>query len=425
MKRIGISMLTTILVLCMIIVTLPPLAYAEMSESDDLASIKTKAEKGNAEAQFQLGSKYYTGWEEVAKDEKLAEFWYTKAAEQGHADAQTELAYMYLKGIGVSEDYKQALAWYSRAAEQGDMDGQFWLGHMYAEGIGVVQNNKLAYVWFSLSATSGDKNAMKWRDIYNMRLSPQVLAEAQELAALIQDKIDQKANSPKKDPESVSAIPDNNSHQSESSEVKSSGTGFIITRDGYILTCQHVIDGASKIKVAAGNDLYPARVISKDKNNDLALLKITGDFTPLAFAPERSAKLGQETFTLGFPNPELQGVSPKLTKGGISSLTGVQDDVRLYQISVPVQPGNSGGPLLDNNGNVTGVIVAMLDAATVFKLSGSLPQNVNYALKSSYALSLLDTVPEVVSNLPSPGKNEPFDTTVNRVTKGIVMILVY
>jgi S1-C subfamily serine protease len=209
------------------------------------------------------------------------------------------------------------------------------------------------------------------------------------------------------------------------SKAKTFGTGFIITKDGYIVTCQHVVEEAAKIKVAIGETVFPARVILEDKNNDIALLKINGKFVPLAFAPERTTRLGQDIFTLGFPNPELQGVSPKLTKGAISGLTGVQDDVRLYQISAPVQPGNSGGPLLDNNGNITGVVVAMLNAAAAFKFSGSLPQNVNYALKSSYAQALLDSVPDVVNNLPGPAKNEPFDTMVKRVTKGIVMIVVY
>jgi S1-C subfamily serine protease len=86
--------------------------------------------------------------------------------------------------------------------------------------------------------------------------------------------------------------------------------------------------------------------------------------------------MGQEVFTIGHANPSLQGVGAKFTKGTINSLTGFQDDLRLYQLSVPVQPGNSGGALLDENGNILGVILAMLDAKTTFRISGSLPQNV-------------------------------------------------
>jgi len=138
-----------------------------------------------------------------------------------------------------------------------------------------------------------------------------------------------------------------------------------------------------------------------------------------------TAKMGQEVFTIGYPNPVLQGVNVKLTKGSINSLTGVQDDIRLYQISVPVHPGNSGGPLLDMDGNVIGIIVAMLDAKTAFKISGSLPQNVNYAIKSTYAQTLIDTMPEISGSLLPAFKKETFDNVVNRVKKCAVMIVVY
>ena len=135
--------------------------------------------------------------------------------------------------------------------------------------------------------------------------------------------------------------------------------------------------------------------------------------------------MGQEVFTIGFPSPILQGVSAKFTKGTINSLTGFQDDIRLYQISVPVQPGNSGGALLDDSGNILGVIVAQLDAKTTFKISGSLPQNVNYAIKSIYAQAMLDTISGVADKLLLPSKNQSFDDAVNRVKKSTVMVLSY
>ena len=115
----------------------------------------------------------------------------------------------------------------------------------------------------------------------------------------------------------------------------------------------------------------------------------------------------------------------KLTKGAINGISGFMDDLRLYQISVPVQPGNSGGPLLDMDGNVTGVIVAVLDAKATFKITGSLPQNVNYALKSTYAQALLDTLPKISEKLPYPYKHQPFDKVVDRIKKSVVMVITY
>lgn len=100
--------------------------------------------------------------------------------------------------------------------------------------------------------------------------------------------------------------------------------------------------------------------------------------------------LGTEVFTIGFPQPELMGVEPKLSTGVISATSGIQDDTRTYQISVPVQAGNSGGPLIDNEGRVVGIVASKLNAAKVFEWTGDLPQNVNYAVKSTYLARLMD-----------------------------------
>jgi S1-C subfamily serine protease len=99
-------------------------------------------------------------------------------------------------------------------------------------------------------------------------------------------------------------------------------------------------------------------VVQVDAANDLALLKAVGKFSPLPIAASRSAHLGGTVATIGFPDPTLQGFSPKLAKGEIASLSGAGDDPRYFQISVPVQPGNSGGALVDERGNVIGIVSA-------------------------------------------------------------------
>ena len=143
-------------------------------------------------------------------------------------------------------------------------------------------------------------------------------------------------------------------------------------------------------------------------------------------AASRAVKLGGTVATVGFPNIGLQGFAPKLAKGEIASLSGAGDDARYFQISVPVQPGNSGGALVDEHGNVVGVVSAKLDAATALRSSGALPENVNYAVKSGYLLTFLESVPEVSAKLKEPRTAErKFEDVVKDAEQAAVLVLVY
>src|SRR5213593_2432744 len=120
----------------------------------------------------------------------------------------------------------------------------------------------------------------------------------------------------------------------------------------------------------------------------------------------RGVKPGDTVATAGFPNIGLQGFAPKLAKGEIASLSGASDDPRYFQISVPMQPGNSGGALVDERGNVVGVVSAKLSARAALLASGALPENVNYAVKSSFLLGFLESVPEVSAKLKEPSAKD-------------------
>jgi len=137
-------------------------------------------------------------------------------------------------------------------------------------------------------------------------------------------------------------------------------------------------------------------------------------------------KLGGTVATVGFPDIGLQGFAPKLAKGEIASLSGSQDDPRYFQISVPVQPGNSGGALVDARGNVVGIVAAKLDASVALAATGVLPENVNYAVKSSLLLSFLESVPDVAAKLKEPNtKEESFEDVVKSAQDAAVLVLVY
>src|SRR5439155_10751563 len=162
---------------------------------------------------------------------------------------------------------------------------------------------------------------------------------------------------------------------------ESSGTGFFITDDGYLITNEHVAGSEAQVRLVTSAGLISAKVVKVDAANDLALLKAEGKFTALPVAASRSMKLGGTVVTVGFPNIILQGFAPKFARGEIGSLSGPEDDARYFQISVPVQPGNSGGALVDERGNVVGVVSATLSVKAAEGTSGALRQNVRYWVK--------------------------------------------
>jgi S1-C subfamily serine protease len=205
-----------------------------------------------------------------------------------------------------------------------------------------------------------------------------------------------------------------------------SGTGFFITEDGFLVTAGHVVNGATQIRLVTGTGLLTARLVKFDAANDLALLKADGHFSALPIVSSRSVKLGNTVATVGFPNVGMQGFSPKLAKGEIASLAGTEDDPRYFQISVPVQPGNSGGALVDERGNVIGVVAAKLNAATALATSGALPENVNYAVRSSFLLGFLESVPEASAKLKEVNmKDRKLEDVIDSTEKATVMVLIY
>ena len=171
-----------------------------------------------------------------------------------------------------------------------------------------------------------------------------------------------------------------------------SGSCFAITSTGYLITNAHVVDHARTIIVTVRNVEVPAELLTIDRVNDLAIIKIACRTIPLKMAFDDPAKLGDEVMVGGFPNPEVQGTSLKLTRGVISSTSGLHDDARHFQIDASVQPGNSGGPLLNTRGSVVGVVNARIDDAVAIETTGMLPQNVNFAIKASLLPPFIRTV---------------------------------
>ncbi len=175
-----------------------------------------------------------------------------------------------------------------------------------------------------------------------------------------------------------------------SGRMVSSGTGFVVA-PGRALTNAHVVEDCRGVRVrAAGGTDLAARVLASDRERDLALVEVPPDAgPPLPFRRDTNVRRGEGVVTYGFPLAGLLSSGPTLTTGEISALAGLSDNQRQFQISAPVQPGNSGGPLLDMGGNVVGVIVSKLNAQRVAQRTGDIPQNVNFAVKGIEALAFL------------------------------------
>jgi len=333
-------------------------------------------------------------------------------AESGDASAQFVVGEMYWRGEGVGTNFFEGVKWYRKAAEQEYQIAQFGLGNSYAYGVGVPRDHVEAYKWFYIASAGENsetvRNSKENIDFLERYMTSEEIAEAQQRARQFK---------PRKESFNNSTSPDNPS---------ATGTGFFITEDGYLITNNHVVKDATKVRLVTSAGLIDATVVKVDAANDLALLKAKGRFTPLPVASSRAEHLGNSVATVGFPNIGLQGFSPKLAKGEIASLSGVQDDPRYFQISVPVQPGNSGGALVDEHGNVVGIVSAKLDASAALAASGALPENVNYAVKSSFLLSFLESVPEVSAKLKAPNtQDEKFEDVVKSAQHAAVLVLVY
>lgn len=176
-----------------------------------------------------------------------------------------------------------------------------------------------------------------------------------------------------------------------------SGTGVVITTDGYIVTNYHVVEDANEISVELYKKdfrfAYNAEIQVYDKGLDLAILKISDpDFEPYYYIPFTinltQLDVGTRVFALGYPLTALIGDEIRFNEGTVSSSSGIQGDQSTYQVSVPVQPGNSGSPLFDYNGNLVGIVSSKIMQA----------DNISYAIKSRYIRTLLNrlaTAPEL------------------------------
>ena len=396
------------------------------------------AEQGLAGAQLELGRSYANG-RGVPADDREAASWYRKAAEQGHANAQLELGRSYASGKGLPEDDVQAYAWINLACVQRGEDDEDAQQHrtelrqrMTSAQLAEAQKlSRQLAAWIedggdepTLASTSSDpvRSSAPSHDV--VRPAQSYLAilgyDTGSMDGLFGERTTAAVRQFQQDMgiiRSTGLISEEllallrtvaDARRKQTREPASSGSGFLVGRDGWIVTNHHVVDGCARVTVNHAGTSYDATVRAVEARDDLALLKAPVEIRGAAtFSESPRASLGEAATVAGYP---LHGVLSKelnVTSGNVSALAGPDDDAKRLQITAPVQPGNSGGPLLDGAGNIIGVVASTLRATDAAKIAGDIPQNVNFAIKGAVVRSFLDIHGVAYDRRPSDAKLTP------------------
>jgi TPR repeat protein/S1-C subfamily serine protease len=400
------------------------------------------ADQGNADAQSNLGVMYDRG-QGVPQDYAEAVRWFRMAADQGEALAQSILGVRYRLGLGVPQDYVRAYMWLNLAAARLPQGEE--RSHIEELRDGVVAELSPA------QRARAQEMARNWRPEFQpvpQASPPRALTDEEvlvysaalegvqaQLATLgydpgpadglmgprtraairafeadfglpvdgqVSDRLiaalnDARANGGSAAAHTAAADPGNEGtgakpweRYAKQRRLESTGTGFAVSEDGQIVTNHHVVADCAEVHVRPqGQEALAGAVMAQDIRNDLALLRATVRLPVAAIRDDGGIRAGDSVVAVGFPLPGLLASEANVTTGTVSALAGVGNDTRFLQMTVPVQPGNSGGPLLDLQGRVVGVVVGKLDALQVASVTGDIPQNVNFAIKAGVVRNFL------------------------------------
>ena len=430
-----------------------PQDYAEA-----LRWYRRASEQGYAVAQFNLGVMYGNG-EGAPQDYAEALRWYRRASEQGHAGAQNNLGVMYDNGEGVPQDFVQAHKWYNLAASRASSSDPD------LREMAVRSRDRIATRLTPAQLAKAQRLAREWRPrtstveppVREQRPSASVTPTPSAPNAGAKSTRDRIANLQRAlrrlgyDPGPVDGISGARTRAAirafqadaglpvtgqiseglESAvlaavvaagqapapapepthsplERESTGSGFRVSGQGHVLTNAHVVRGCTEVRMPPAG---AAQVAAREDSSDLAQLQAPAG-TARAVAKLRQGRgirPGASVVVVGYPLRGLLASEANVSTGAVSALAGPGDDRRLIQITAPVQPGNSGGPVLDAAGNVVGVVVAKLDAIRIARSTGDIPQNVNFAISAGATRAFLDAEGVPYETAPSDDTMEPVE----------------
>ena len=349
------------------------IAAADANRADEAAALWLSAARaGDADAAFELYRVHRDGIG-VTQDRELALQWLQRSARQGHAGAQADIGYHYLSGTWVALDDIEGLRWSLRSAVGGNAVGLYNVGFVFSKLSQGGDRQALAasYAFFNLAAAKGHADARTKRDELEAQLLPAEIAVAQERAR------DFTAGT---------------SHLQQL-EVAGTGTGFWVDL-GRLVTNEHVVGECARLGVRTDHGLIEdVTLIAADADSDLAVLQVLPKpgamhGPALARLAAGEAPLGEQVAIFGYPLSGVLSSAGTLGTGTVSANRGFRDDPDRLQFSAPIQPGNSGGAILNEQGDVIGVVQAVLNPIT----QGAdvvLPQNVNFGIKTRRLRELL------------------------------------
>ena len=338
------------------------------------------------------------------RDETEAIRFFRLAAKRGLAIAQCHLGLAYERGLGVTpdqaeaghgiaKDHARAIEVLRHAADRGYVPAQIALAFELERYWGAARQPVRAYMWYLIAARTSSNQKLRVRaiqgqDRLRMEFSSQEIIAARSAAE------SWTPIGPRLEFGPLGARPvspsDQVSKSSSTPKPTSSGSGFFVSHDGDLVTDNHVIEGCRELRIVRDDKSNTARVVATDAGADLAVLRLPGTAGDIASFRTDLEKPGEAVIVAGYPLQGLLTSKASVTTGIISALAGPKEDKNLLQITAPVQPGNSGGPLLDKFGNVVGVIVSKLDALRVAKVTDDLAQNINFAIKIGAAVNFME-----------------------------------
>jgi uncharacterized protein len=373
------------------------------------------AEAGFAYAQTAYGLALQRG-DGVERDPVTGAGWFGRAALAGDSNAALALARAYEAGVGVERDTVRAAQWMQHAADRRNPAAQLGLAQWYLSGQLVERSPLYAYAWAQVAADSalrvGDAalaDALSQRAAAVRRQAAGQLTgdqlidgqrmgrewRPQSLALQLPTGVAPPAGSSQST--SPGALPAPPAPVAAESGVapappaaprprSSTGSGFFVSRAGHLITNEHVVRECRDIRLGDGQ---VAELIAIDRRADLALLKAGPVEHAAVLRADARPRQGEEVLIYGFPLRGVLSSSGQLGAGMVTALSGLRDNPLQMQIDVPVQSGNSGGPLIDAHGEVIGVVVSKLNALRVAQVTGDIPQNVNFAVAAAPLKSLI------------------------------------